>query len=144
MRKIHSSFPYTNKFSSREQRYCEPLQAAAQNDPQLGTIIRLDQLSIKSTKSNKDHDVRNIHDILHAYYDVARTRFVDNVCKQAADWYLINGPETPLRVLSPLFVSLLPDEKLEQIAGEEPKVRKQRDKLQKDMNSLSEAMEILS
>lgn len=69
---------------------------------------------------------------------------MDNVCKQAADFHLVNGPATPLRVLSPVFISCLTDEKLEQIAGEEPKVRRQRDKLQKDMNSLSAAMEILS
>lgn len=120
------------------------MQAASEDVPRLGVIIRLEQLSLQSTRSNKDHDVRNIHDILHAYYDVARTRFIDNACKQAADFHLVNGPTTPLRVLSAVFVSCLTEEKLEQIAGEDPKVRRQRDKLQKDMRSLIAAMEVLS
>ena len=130
--------------SSRECRYEERIRANAIDDDRRGLIVRLEDMSFHRSTNNEQHVVRDIHDILHSYYDVARTRFIDNVCKQAADFFLVNGPDTPLRVLSPVFVSRLTDEKLEQIAGEESAVKRQRDKLQKDMNSLSEAMRILS
>lgn len=129
---------------SHEHRYQERLHESAIDDTRYGLIVRLDEMSLKRSTSNEQHVIRDIHDILHSYYDVARTRFIDNVCKQAADFFLVNGPDTPLRVLSPVFVSRLTDEKLEQIAGEEAQVRRQREKLQKDINSLTEAMRILS
>ncbi|KAK4500881.1 hypothetical protein PRZ48_009073 [Zasmidium cellare] len=127
-----------------DKRYEERIHANAFNDDHYGLIVRLDEMSFKPSTCNEQHVVRDIHDILHSYYDVARTRFIDNVCKQAADHFLVNGPDTPLRVLSPVFISHLSDEKLDQIAGEEPFVKRQREKLQKDMNSLTEAMRILS
>lgn len=36
-----------------------------------------------------DHTVQDIHGILESYYKVARKRFVDNVCMQAVDYYLV-------------------------------------------------------
>ncbi|KAJ5957547.1 hypothetical protein N7501_011826 [Penicillium viridicatum] len=68
--------------------------------------------------SNLDHTVRDIHGILDAYYKVARKRFVDNVCMQAADYYLVTGPEAPMKLLSPSLVNDLSDERLEEIVGE--------------------------
>ena len=94
--------------------------------------------------SNEQYLVRDIHDILQSYYEVARKRFVDNVCKQATDHFLVNGPETPLRVFSPLFVSRMTDEQLERIAREEPHVEKQRTKLTNDIESLRKAKRVLA
>ena len=87
--------------------------------------------------------MREIHDILKSYYERARKRVVDNVCKQAADHFLITGPETPLRVFSPLFVSHMTEEQLERIAREEPHVEKQRKKLTNDIRSLRKAKRVL-
>ena len=94
--------------------------------------------------SNKQYLLREIHDILKSYYERARKRVVDNVCKQAADHFLINGPETPLRVFSPVFVSRMTEEQLERIAREEPHVEKQRMKLTNDIKSLRKAKGVLA
>jgi hypothetical protein len=40
--------------------------------------------------SNIEHAVQDLHDILRSYYKVARKRFVDNICMQAAGYLLIN------------------------------------------------------
>jgi hypothetical protein len=46
--------------------------------------------------------------------------FVDNICNQSADHILLTGPgpESQLFLFSPMFVSRLPTEELERIAGE--------------------------
>jgi hypothetical protein len=65
----------------------------------------------QSTPSNNlEHTVKDIHNILKSYYEVARKRFADNVCMQGTDYHLITGPDTPLRVLSPQFVVELSNE----------------------------------
>jgi hypothetical protein len=63
---------------------------------------------------NLQHTVQDIHDILKACYTVARKWFVNNVCVQGTDYYLVSGPETPLRVFSP-FVGDTTSEQLEAI-----------------------------
>jgi hypothetical protein len=39
---------------------------------------------------------QEIHDILQAYYKVARKRFVDNIYHQAVDHCLLSGPSSPM------------------------------------------------
>jgi len=60
--------------------------------------------------SNAQHTVFEVHDILKAYYKVARKRFVDNVCMQSSDYILVTGPKNPLKIFSPQFVGSLSDE----------------------------------
>lgn len=113
-------------------------------DPEHGPVVRLDTYSPKRHLNHEAYTIQDIHDILQSYYEVARERFIDNICNQAVDHFLVNGPETPLRVLTPGFISRMTDEQLEQIAGEEPKVQKQRKKLKENITSLRKAREILS
>ncbi|KAL2782703.1 hypothetical protein BJX66DRAFT_350552 [Aspergillus keveii] len=53
-----------------------------------GDFVRLSDLTQIHHMSNMQQTVQDIHDILKSYYKVARKRFIDNLCMQAADFYL--------------------------------------------------------
>ena len=109
------------------------------NDCTHGEVVRLEDMTRSHSMSNTDHVVQDLHDILFSYYKVARKRFVDSVCMQAADHYLVNGLETPLALFSPMFVSALTHEQLESIAGEDQGTKKTRARLKKEITNLEEA-----
>jgi hypothetical protein len=94
--------------------------------------------------SNVEHTVQEIHDILKAYYKVAQKRFADNVCMQAADYYLVTGPRSPLKLFSPTFVSGLSEEQLVEIAGEDAALTRKRAALSKEIADLEAAKKVLS
>ena len=107
-------------------------------------IVDLD--SVKNTtrnKSNAEHTKEEIHDILSAYYDVARKRFVDNVYQQAVDHCLLTGPKSPLTVFSQEWVIMLEAEQLEAIAGESPTTKERRAVLIRKIQDLEVAMQTL-
>lgn len=93
--------------------------------------------------SNDEYAAQDIHDILKSYYKVARKRFVDNVCMQAADYYLVRGPATPMKLFSPSMVNKLTNEQLEEIAGEESTVHRRRLQLKKEIQDLEAGRKIL-
>jgi hypothetical protein len=99
------------------------------NDCTHGTVIRLEDMIQNHPMSSVGHVVQDLHDILFSYYEVVRQRFVDGVCMQTADHYLVNGVETPLTLFSPNFVSSLNTEQLELIAGKEQGTRRKRAQL---------------
>ncbi len=45
---------------------------------------------------NDDHTIQDLHDTLKYCYKVARKRFVDAVCLQAVDYFLVSGKTSPL------------------------------------------------
>jgi hypothetical protein len=94
--------------------------------------------------SNAQHTVFEVHDIFKAYYKVARKRFVDNICMQAGTIMLVSGPNNPLKILSPQFVSSLSDEQLEEIAGEDLGLRRRRIALAKEVKDLEVVKKILA
>jgi hypothetical protein len=94
--------------------------------------------------SNAQHTIFEVHDILKAYYKVARKRFVDNVCMQASGFLLVTGPNNPLKILSPQFVSSLSDEQLEEIAGEDIGLRRRRIALAKEVKDMEVGKKILA
>ena len=108
-----------------------------------GTVVRLDDVVQNHPMSNVQHIVRDIHDILKAYYKVARKRFVDNMCMQASDYHLVTGPNTPLLLFSPSFVQDLTTDQLEEIAGEESGVKRERRALRKEIDDLEAGRKIL-
>ena len=120
------------------------MQEFAINDCKHGSVIRLSDARRTHPMSNTDHIIQDIHDILHSYYKVARKRYVDNVVTQATTYFLIAGPETPLTLFSPTFVSSLTHEELEHVAGEAPRTRRERARLKRDIASLTEAKGVLS
>ncbi|CAN9289910.1 unnamed protein product [Alternaria alternata] len=103
----------------------------------LENVTTTDHLERISGISNLKHTVQDIHDILKAYYTVARKRFVDNVCMQATDYHLVSGPEMPLKVFSPTFVGNLTSDQLEAIAEDDGTSIKRRREFHKQMESLA-------
>jgi hypothetical protein len=93
--------------------------------------------------NNLQQTVQDIHDILKSYYKVARKRFVDNMCMQAADYYLVTGPAAPMALFSPSWVYNLSHAQLETIAGEEASVRRKRRQLKKQAAELEAGRKIL-
>lgn len=106
-------------------------------------MVYLSDISMAHNKSNTRQTVEDIHDILQSYYKAALKRFADNICMQAAGFYLVHGPETPTRLFDSLFISNLSVEDLEEIAGEEPHVRHLRAQLVKEIRDLEAGKMIL-
>ncbi|KAM6482724.1 P-loop containing nucleoside triphosphate hydrolase protein [Trichoderma sp. SZMC 28011] len=80
---------------------------------------------------------------LHFYYDLARHRFMDAVCQQAVDYYLLHDKDGPLAVLSDNVVMRMTAEQLEMIVGEDLAVKEKRERLTKEIDTLSKALAIL-
>lgn len=107
-------------------------------------LVKLDDIFKHNNMSNADHVVQDLQDILQSYFKVARKRVVDNLCMQAADFYLLTGPDTPLNVLSPEFIRRLTAEELEEVAGEDADVKHTRAELRKAIQDLETGQMILS
>ena len=107
-------------------------------DPDQGKVVKLDAILNQgvNTGSNLKHTVDDLHDILHSYYKVARKRFVDIICMQAADHFLVTGQDAPIKVFSPKFVSELTTEQLEAIAGEDLVSKRKREELKRKIENL--------
>jgi hypothetical protein len=81
---------------------------------------------------------------LQSYHKVCLKTFVDNVCRQSTLHFLLQCPDSPLKLFSPVFVTQLSSGELEELVGEEPGIRRSRVQLNKDKKSLLEAMKILA
>ena len=113
-------------------------------DPNQGKVVKLEAIINQGIPTGSDvkHTVDDLHDIVHSYYKVARKRFVDNVCMQAADYHLVTGHDAPIKVFSPTFVSELTDEQLEAIAGEDLVSRRKREELKRKIENLETGKKI--
>jgi hypothetical protein len=110
----------------------------------LGKVVRVEDIKAAIPGAgNREHMVQQIHDILHSYYKVAVNRFIDNVCMQSANYFLLSGPNSPLKLLSPTFVYRLSDQELADIVGEDPVIQRQRLQLMKQAEELEVAKKIL-
>ncbi|KAM7220980.1 P-loop containing nucleoside triphosphate hydrolase protein [Rhypophila decipiens] len=106
--------------------------------------LNMNSLSkLVDNKSNADQVQEDVHDILQSYYKVARKRFMDNICRQAIDYYLLDAPDSPLKIFSPNFVMGLSDTQLDQLAGESAVTKAERERVQLEIQGLEEAMEVL-
>jgi hypothetical protein len=104
--------------------------------------IRLDSVTTAVPMGNLEN-ILDIHSILKAYYKVARKRFVDTVCMQGTNHHLISGADSPLRIFSPLFISKLSAEQLEQVAGEDMGTRRIRKSLKVEIEALEKGKKLL-
>ncbi|KAB8077608.1 hypothetical protein BDV29DRAFT_153477 [Aspergillus leporis] len=68
----------------RQERQNSTIEKKAFDDCSHGKVVRVDDLNHQQHMSNITHIVQDLSDILRSYYKVARKRFVDNVCMQAA------------------------------------------------------------
>ena len=121
--KRHSNSPKQKKRSEKITN-----EARAQNSTSIG---------------NAEHTVEQIHDIVESYYNVARERFVDTVCMQASDYYLLTGEPSPLRVFGINFVSKLSPAQLDMIAGEENSTKQLRTSLMNQITALEKGKKLL-
>lgn len=88
--------------------------------------------------------------VLFSYYKVARKRFVDNVCQQVVERFLLSGGLTndeenksPVKLFDADLVLSIDDAKLEAIAGEDPSVKHHRENLKAEVDKLEKALKIL-
>ncbi|EFX06352.1 interferon-induced GTP-binding protein mx2 [Grosmannia clavigera kw1407] len=146
--------PYTlnHYFNSNHQksqglRMAETLRPIAHygfNDNGRTLHVDFDKIATTvSNKSNEEHAVENIHDILRAYYGVATKRFADNVFQQAVDYKLLSGPSSPLNIFSEQWVLQLSEDELAAVVGESRMTRDRRGKLKKKIEDLEAAVNIL-
>jgi hypothetical protein len=105
-------------------------------------LLRLNDI-LGAVISNDDHMVQELHDTLKSYYKVARKRFVDAVCLQAVDHFLVSGKSSPLWTFSPHFISKMSDTELHQIAGDKDETIRRRNMLETELSSLKAGEEIL-
>ncbi|KAI1950910.1 hypothetical protein LOZ57_001458 [Ophidiomyces ophidiicola] len=105
---------------------------------------KLDQLRAKDhPMSNAKNAAKDIHAIIESYYNIALNRFVDSVTIQAVYQYLVVGPNTPLKLLSPAYIQQLTPESLQNIAGEASNIKRKRQQLEKRIGDLEAARRIL-
>lgn len=134
-------------FGSRQERISSAAKkssfSATQANGSSAECVRLSDLTHIHHMNNLQQTIQDIHDILKSYYKVARKRFIDNMCMQAADFYLVTGPEAPMKLFSPSWVYNLTPEQLENIAGEEASVRRKRKQLRKQVKDLEIGRKIL-
>ncbi|KAL4724810.1 hypothetical protein ACLX1H_008256 [Fusarium chlamydosporum] len=86
---------------------------------------------------------RDIHNVLYTFYQNARSRFVDVVCQQVIDHFLLHASDGPLAVLSEKIALQMTSRELETIAGEDMLSKDRREKLTRDVANLKEALKVL-
>ncbi|KAL0933208.1 dynamin family protein [Colletotrichum truncatum] len=84
-----------------------------------------------------------IHDLLKSYYDISSARFIDMVCTQVVDHFLVGGEDSPLGVLSPNRLFGMSEEELEMIAGEDSISKSTREMLIANILMLEAGKKIL-
>ncbi|PVH90779.1 hypothetical protein DM02DRAFT_647505 [Periconia macrospinosa] len=127
----------------RNERLRADLVPKSISDCKHGTVVRLDDIAQSHPLSNTRHITLEIHDILCAYYRVARKRFVDSVRMQVADCMLVTGKKTPLTLFSATLVAGLGHDVLEDIAGEEIRTKTQRLRLDEEIGLLEKGRKII-
>ena len=106
-------------------------------------MVKVDAVVSSVQMGNIEHTVEDIHAILKSYYKVARKRFVDVVCMQAADHFLVTGCESPLRLFTPSFVHRLSLDSLNLIAGEDVVSKRTRNVLVHEIKCLKAGKKLL-
>jgi hypothetical protein len=128
---------------SRGGSDAEQLREKAFNHHDGRLVIPFEYIKTNRSVSNDQHVVQDIENILKSYYEVNHKTFVDSVIKQSVIHHLVDSADGPLALFSPLFVSQMSPLAIEEIAGEEPRVKRTRAKLHKEIKSLEEAKDIL-
>ncbi|KAI0840875.1 P-loop containing nucleoside triphosphate hydrolase protein [Hypoxylon sp. FL0890] len=109
-----------------------------------GVFLSRAQLNnLSFNMANSDHVREYMHDILEAYYKVSRKRFVDVVCQQAVNHYLLAGEGSPLKTFSTQMVLNLNEDQLDMIAAEDAPVKLRREKLGRDIKNFEDALRVL-
>jgi hypothetical protein len=110
---------------------------------QKGRYVRVDDLEQQNKGEEENEIWSRILEVTRSYYEVARGRFVDNICAQAVDHFLLSGKGSPLRVFDPSAVLSMSDENLDMIAGEDAASRTKRASLKEKIAVLEKAVRVL-
>lgn len=140
---------FNHSFNANLQKKCsermsESLMAMAispSGEEPCVPVSKIDQHAVN--KNNIQQVCEKILDTLTSYYKVSRERFVDAVCQQVVFHFLLEGDESPLKILAPDLVMSLDFEQLELIAGEDAESKRQRHVLGREMESLKAALNVL-
>lgn len=77
-----------------------------------GKYVHVDDVhKIKGACGSKG-EAERIHDVVRSYYKIALDRFIDNICIQVVDHYLLNASNSPVNVFGPLRLSLMSDQEI--------------------------------
>ncbi|TPX16327.1 uncharacterized protein E0L32_003976 [Thyridium curvatum] len=132
---------------SRGHRITALLRPKAKEDRRFAEpqyMVNLDDIAEAAEgKHNTELLQEEIHDILHAYYNLALDRYIDNIFQLAVDHSLLHGPDSPLKVFTQDWVLNLEARQLEDIAGETISEKKRRSRLSKKITDLHNALKIL-
>jgi hypothetical protein len=120
----------------------EALNSWQTEDERREPLLRLKDI-LGVVMSNDDHTIQDLHDTLKSYYKVARKRFVDAVCLQVVDHFLVSGKTSPLWIFSPHFIGKMLDAEPHQIAGDEDETIRRRNMLETELGSLKAGEKIL-
>jgi hypothetical protein len=118
------------------------LQSWTTDDPLKQPLLRLED-TITTFISNEGQTTQDLHDTLEAYYKVSRKRFVDAICLQAVDHFLISSKDGPLWLFSPQLIGKLTDSELSKIAGESDQTVVRRARLTEEITNLRAGQRIL-
>lgn len=134
-----------NLQKKRGERISHSLRSSSLSiDHSADRYVSLDTLSRHVTnKDNAQQICEDIMDILGSYYKVARKRFVDTICQQVVNHFLLDDEESPLKILSPESIMSLDIEQLEAIAGEDVASKRRRQLLAQETESLEAALKVL-
>lgn len=129
---------------ARAERLLEGMQTITNDHNQTSISIRTDEvIRLTTSKANAEQAKEDIHDILKSYYKVSLKRFVDTVCRQVIDHFLLSGAGNPLQILTPALIVQLSDPQLERIAGDNTVTRRERRRLDFEIEGLETAMKVL-
>ncbi|KAI1179405.1 P-loop containing nucleoside triphosphate hydrolase protein [Nemania sp. FL0916] len=106
-------------------------------------IHRQQLKGLANDQANLTHTCEHIHDVLSSYYNVSLDRFVDIVYQQAINYHLLSGKHSPLNIFNTEMVLSLNEEQLDIIAGEDSLTKRVREKLDREITSLEEAIKVL-
>lgn len=126
-------------------------EALTQSPPDVRTdtkgrnYVKLDSVlsGLCIDRSNPEQIREYLHDVLRSYYGISVKRFVDVVCQQVINHYLLNGKESPLHVFSTDLVLDLDARVLELVAGEDEATKQERARLTREIDSLQRAVTVL-
>lgn len=128
---------------SRQERLQSQLSHKSFTDSKNVEVIRVQDIVQSQVLGNDDQIVLEVHDILKSYYELSLKRFVDNVRMQVADFFLVLGPDTPLKIFTPKFAAAMTDDQLEEIAAEDEGQKLRRVELENEMLRLERGRQIL-
>ena len=91
--------------------------------------------------SNEENLKDEIHDLLEAYYELERVKFVENINKLVIENCLLED-SSPVLFMSPKFVYSLSEDKINHLAAEDPDVVNKRKALTASLGRLEKAEKI--